>query len=378
MTPVVKRLLAVILLLSSIATMAQTEDCEATLTRAQEEFSAGHFYVIPSVLSACLDQFTREQRQRAYLLLTQTYLLLDDPIGAKASYLDVLRANPEFLPDTALHAIDVIYLSRKFTATSIFSWFAKAGSNVSMPRVIYDLRTFGDIGAQENYLLKAGYQASVGGDLTITERINLRGELSYSLATYRHETTRYFNLDRQLLDERQSWIAVPVAAVYNDTRGKYRPFGYLGYSFQYLLGDRSEITLINNKPLPTSETGEREETAVTSPTLRTDFKRNRFNQSILFGGGVKIKIGLDFLIFDLRYDLGMRNVTSPSNVYVNNGEAGSSNEIVTSGESTWRFAQVDDFFRLDKLSLSFGFLHPLYKPRELKRARTRSVVKQIR
>src|SRR5687768_13417769 len=106
---------------------AQTDDCELTMTRAVDEFNAGHFYVIPSVLSPCLDKFSAEQRQRAYLLLTQTYLLLDDPIGAKQSYLGVLKANPEFVADTALHPIDVIYLSKKFTATSVFSWFAKAG-----------------------------------------------------------------------------------------------------------------------------------------------------------------------------------------------------------------------------------------------------------
>jgi hypothetical protein len=39
---------------------------------------------------------------------------------------------------------------------------------------------------------------------------------------------------------------------------------------------------------------------------------------------------------------------------------------------------VDDYFRLDNLALSIGFLRPLYKPRELKRARTKSVMRQLK
>src|SRR3954470_14125817 len=112
----VKRIAGLLLLsLCALQSVAQSDDCEITISRALDEFNAGHFYIIPSVLEPCLNQFTTEQRQRAYLLLTQTYLLLDDPIGAKQSYLSVLKANPEFLTDTAVHSIDVIYLSKRFT-----------------------------------------------------------------------------------------------------------------------------------------------------------------------------------------------------------------------------------------------------------------------
>ena len=370
-------LLSVSLAFVTLRGVAQTEDCELTLARAQEEFNAGHFYVIPAVLNTCLPQFTREQSQRAYLLLTQTYLLLDDPIGAKESYLNVLRANPEFLPDTALHPIDVIYLSKKFTATSIFSWFAKAGANISMPRVIHDLTPFAEASVKERYLIKIGYQAAIGGDLNFTEKINLRGELGYTLASYSHETSQYFNRDRKVMHERMSWISFPLTVVYNDHLGKYRPYGYLGYGVHYLLAGRSEVTLTNNKPVATSETGEREDTSQPSPTLRTEFKRNRFNQSIVIGVGTKLKVGLDFLFLDLRYNMGLRNVTNPQNLYSDNTLDGIGPDFIGSAEHAMRFGQVDDLFRLDNLFISFGFLRPLYKPRELRRARTRSVMKQL-
>jgi hypothetical protein len=379
-----KRLVILFVVVTSAhAAFSQKDDCELTLSRASDEFNAGHFYIIPSLLSPCLNQFTREQSQRAYLLLTQTYLLLDDPTGAKQSYLGVLKANPEFVTDTALHSIDVIYLSKRFTATSIFSWFGKIGSNVSMPRVIYDLNTFGE-NVKESYILTPGYQVAVGGDVTVTEKISARAELLFLMATYKHRTADYFVMDKKELTDRQMWLSLPLTAVYADQVGKYRPYGYLGYSFQYLLADRAGIVITNNRPVPAptsdeNNTPDREDAAEESPTLDLLYKRNRWNQAIVVGGGLKIKLGLDFLFVDVRYSLGLRNVVSEKNTYADNSLPDLvSNEYVKSQEVGTRYTHTDDYFRLDNLSLSVGFLRPLYKPRELRKARTKSVMRKLR
>src|SRR5687767_6035217 len=133
MTMVLKRILSgcSAILLLSLSAFAQDESCELTLAHASEEFQGGHFYSIPSILSPCLDKFTPEQQQRAFVLLTQTYLLLDDPYSAKHSYLRILRANPEFVADEDLHPSDFVYFSKKFISTPVFAWFVKAGANVS-------------------------------------------------------------------------------------------------------------------------------------------------------------------------------------------------------------------------------------------------------
>lgn len=372
---------------SAQAALAQADDCELTITRAVEEYNAGHFYAIPSLLEPCLAKFSTEQRQRVYLLLTQTYLLMDDPIGAKQSYLSVLRANPEFLPDTAVHTIDVIYLSRKFTATSIFSWFAKAGTNVSQVRVIHDLSTIGETSASERYDLRFGYQASVGGDLAITEKISARAELGFLQSSYKHTAKNFFVFDSKQFVDRQSWITLPLSIAYSDHLGKYRPYGYAGFSFQYLVADRGDITITNNRPAGSSNeelTGieERENTPEESPQINMMYKRNRLNQAIFAGGGMKVKIGLDFIFFDVRYSMGLKNVVSESNAYADYSQSTNeylySPEHVISMDPVTRYMHVDDYFRLDNLSFSVGFLRPLYKPRELKRARTKSVMKQLK
>jgi hypothetical protein len=352
--------------------MGQDENCEITLTRATEEFNAGHFYSIPAILSLCLEKFTPEQKQRANILLTQTYLLLDDPVGARYSYLQVLKANPEFLADQNIHSIDVVYLSKKFTATPVSGWFAKAGTNITPVRVIYNNELIGETTESESYSLKLGYQASVGADLYLLENYAIRAEVNYQFLSYQHDTKNYFEADTKTFNERQSWLNLPLTLIYQDNFGKYRPYGYVGYSAGYLVRDVGTITIEN---IQSSEVGKDEKE---SPDINFLERRNRINQSILFGGGVKMKFGLQFLFVDLRYSVGLKNVVSASNLYANNDLEPTGSPFISSGQSTFAYAHVDDYFRLDNLSIAFGFLQPLYKPRELRKARTRSVLKKIK
>jgi hypothetical protein len=378
-----KRLLTICFLLLGIVKLnAQNDDCELTISRALGEFNAGHFYVIPSVLNPCLDQFTKEQSQRAYLLLTQAYLLLDDPIGAKQSYLKVLNANPEFTTDTALHSIDVIYLSKKFTAASIFSWFAKVGPNISMPRVIHDVNAFGDQAVKEKYNLKIGYQVSLGGDIALSEKFSLRGELSYNVTSYIQQTSNYFQLDKKEFTDRQSRISLPLSILYSDVIGKYRPYVYAGYSFNYLIADKANITIKNDKPSFTSGDGgtssSRETASQESPTLDLIYKRKLLNQSVLIGGGLKIKTGLDYLFIDVGYNVGLKNIVNSKGAYGDYTFDPTSDNYIKSLNASFKYAHVDNYFRMDNLFISIGFLRPLYKPRELKKARTKSVMKQVK
>src|SRR5688572_4106217 len=147
------RVFLVALLTMVICGVQAQDKCEIILAQAADEFSAGHFYDIPGLLKDCLNQSQKpEWRQRAYLLLAQTYLLLDDPAGAERSYLEVLRANPEYVTNDTRDPIDLVYLSSKFTASPVFSLFAKIGPNVSIIRLIVEREAF--VGSfYERYIL---------------------------------------------------------------------------------------------------------------------------------------------------------------------------------------------------------------------------------
>jgi hypothetical protein len=244
-------------------------------------------------------------------------------------------------------------------------------------RPIYDLNAVGDPTVKKKYTVNIGYQAFVGGDLNLTEKISLRGELGYIQASFGKRIYNYFTRDSTVVKERESWLSAPFTLIYSDNIGKYRPYGYVGYGFHYLLGSKTGVTITNNKPL-TNKENERDESPAESPDLNTRFKRNLFNQSIVVGGGLKVKLGLDFVFVDVRYNIGLKNVTSRKNIYGNNRYDPTSPEYIQSNELAMRYGEVQDFFRLDNLSISVGFLRPLYKPRELKRARTRQVMKQIK
>lgn len=362
-------LIAVFATFSSVVCMAQ-DDCEQTIAEANAEFQAGHFYNIPSILDKCLKEFTTEQSLRANLLLTQTYLLLDDPIGAKNSYLEVLKANPEFVADVNIHPADVVYLSKSFTATPIFAWFGKIGTNVTPVRQIHEVNAYGEQNAHEKYSLKVGYQVMGGGDFYLSKNFAFRGELGYSFQSYRLTSNGFFEKDNKTFTENMGWLSLPVSFMYTEDLGKYRPYGYVGYGLSFLVRDKAQIEAVR---VSNNEDGAKEDKQ--SPDIDFIQKRNRFNTSIVFGGGVKAKFGLQFLFVDLRYSVGLKNIVKTNNLYGDNEADPTSGSFLNSSAPVTLYGHVDDLFRLDNLSISVGFIQPLYQPRQLKRVRLKSVKK---
>lgn len=338
---------------------AQGSSCEEQLNAATAEFEAGRFYGIPAMLAPCIDKgFTREQRQRAFLLLTQAYLLLDDPIGADNSYLEVLRANPEFLADTARDQIDVVYLSKRFTAAPIFSLSGRLGGNFSPVRVISTINSSGEPGVKNNYKLRIGYQAGVGVDWHLSEQLAVTAELNYAFTSYR-KTQVKFNNDLEEFNDKQNWLSVPLGAKYTfRVREEIRPYIVGGYAFNILFSDRGQIQISKRD----KGEGSLDES---SPDLSFNKYRRRINTSFFVGAGAKYKFGIDFLFAEMRYNFGLTNVVKPTTTY---GASSPASE----------YGHVDDYFRIDNFSLTIGYVKPLYKPRKVKRVRTKSVLKGIK
>lgn len=353
---------------------AQTLDCEQTLALATEEFNAGHFYNVPSVLNDCLPKFNRDQRQRANLLLTQTYLLLDDPIGAQRSFLEVLSANPEFVPDEQLHAIDIVYLSKRFTATPKFSWFVGGGSNVTPVSLLLDL--YVAKADHDYYQLRPGYNFGVGGEYSFDENIKLRVEANFHQTSYAMNAVDFNENDLSTFTDRQTWLNIPVYVAYSDNVGTYRPYGYAGYSGSKLFTDKASVVLDR------VESGGAGEAGVTSRWESKDYnfkeRRSQLNHSLVFGGGIKYKIGLDFVFVDVRYSAGLKNFIKPDYSLGDPTLNSSSPEWVEAFSPTSGYNHRDNYIRLNNCALTVGFLRPLYKPRELKRARTKGVLRKVK
>jgi Outer membrane protein beta-barrel domain len=364
-----KFLVAVLFSLGVIVSHAQNE-CELTLTRATEEFNAGHLYGIPSMLNDCLNKHqNREWRQRAYLLLAETYLLLEDPLGAENSYLEVLHANPEYLTDPQRDPIDLVYLSKKFTATPIFAFYAMLGPNISPMRVIHDVTIGGEPQTQQSYNVRLGWQLGGGLDFNYDDNLTFSAGFNYVFTGFQHVTTDLFGPNKDIVEflDRQTWAVVPLTVRYSHAVGNIRPYGYAGYSANFLLRDKGIINVFNRDSRISTTESTNEELAsadAETPNLNLSEHRQRFNGSFLLGGGVKYKYKLDFFFVDVRYSFGIKNVANAQNRFNNYAEG-------------LPYPYVDDDFRMDNFAISLGFIRPFYKPRKLKKARTKSVFRFI-
>jgi Outer membrane protein beta-barrel domain len=351
------------------------DDCELLLNQASEELSAGHFTGIDSLLMPCIKGgFTREQRQRAYLLLTQVYLLLDEPEHAESSYLEVLRANPEFVADPTRDPIDVVYLSKKFTAAPIFSIFGRLGGNTTFVNVLKELSITGEP-IDSKYVFLPGWTVAAGGNWNINERISLSTELQYAFTAYRREQFGLWSTSDTKLQDRLNWFNVPVAVVYNFRTGKVVPYAYGGLEISYLVSSQANPTL-NDRPSATAESV----TPSESPIENYSFKRKSWNRSIVLGGGLRYKWGLHYLFGDMRYTLGLKRVDDYA-VYDNSKASGyedyTTPGLVASGEDQVRYASSSSIFKLNHLFITIGYMHQLYNPRKLKKARTKGVLRNI-
>jgi hypothetical protein len=372
------KVVLILLLCVQLCWAQKDNNCEQTLTTAQEEFNAGHFYGLSAILKPCIDNgFTLEQQQRAYLLLTQTYLLIDDPIAAEDSYLKLLKANPEFVTEESRDPIDVVYLSKKFTASPIFSLYGRIGGNIAIARVIHDIDLFDGANGKdlkEKYTLSPGFQLNFGGEWHVNDNVSLTGGLQYIYTSYGHTTYGIFGRDVLEFQDKLNWINIPLTLKYTlMNKGRFQPYVYLGYSTNFLIGDKAIIKYNNGEPALSSEN----ETinSVTSPDINLRYKRNLINNGFLVGAGVRRKIGLNYWFVDLRYSFGLRNIVNTKNHYANNS---SNAKYKDSLVPLMLYQQTEDYFRLDNLSISVGYIHPLYKPRKLKQSRTKSVLNRLR
>ena len=356
-----KRLVVLYIVLLSVAVPGAAQNaCELTLTNAQEEFDAGRFHGIPSLLKECLEKNqNREWRQRAYILLAETYLLLEDPVNADESYLNVLRANPEFVTDETRDPIDLVYLSRKFTATPIFSLNAKIGINTSFIRVIHDVTMSSQLGGppidpiEEDYGVKAGWQGAIGLDYHYNQSLSISAEANVAFTSFTNTTKNLFKEGNFSLafTDRQTWLSIPVMVKYTHGEKALRPFATLGYGVSLLMRDRADMVIDGDKE---------------SEVFNYKYKRNNINTAVLLGAGLKYKWGLRYIFGEVRYSMGLSNLANATTRF----------DQFNGINQTWPY--VDDDFRMDNVYLSIGYVHPFYKARKLNKARTKSVLRKTK
>lgn len=347
-------------------------DCLTTLSHAESEFSAGRFYGIPEMLGSCLkgNRFSNEEQVRVYMLLTQVYLLTDNPAAADDAYLKLLNANPEYVPSDA-DPIEIVYLSKKFTSTPIFTPHYKVGGNFST-RSILNAETTSSTpdSTQVSRTGLVGWTLGGGVEWNATDNLGIGLEGFLSQRRFKTTISHLFKHDDGKSEERQLWLDIPIYARYQWHKGNIRPFVYAGGSLNLLLSAKIEESFNDRTESVGSEGGD--QVNPTEGTARSIMYRRVFlNRSLVFGGGAKFKVGKNFILVDLRYMPGLSNVANHKrNNY-------SSRDRDGLDPSLTQFAQIGDEFRVNSFSLSVGYVVPIYNPRKATRVNTKSVSRKI-
>jgi hypothetical protein len=354
----VRFLFFILLFVGSLSnSLSQGDDatCEQTLNMASAEFDAGRFYGLPSLLKGCVEGgFTKEQRFRAYYLLAQAYLILDDPIAAEDSYLKLLSIDPEFKPNVKTDPIDLVYLSRKFTSRPRFTPHFRLGANVSFPRSIYEVSTYSSaVPISQN--LRVGFQIGAGVDFNINDNWSICAEGNFSTKSFTTNVSKIAKDDNSSIIDKSSWLDIPFYVKYSYDSGKWRPFAYAGGALNLLLSSNVTAVFDDNTVSSLSTSTK----AAEGPDIDVSYQRKSLNRSFIIGGGVKYKIGKNFVYADARYMFGLNSLAIPEKNYYN--PDGSLSTAITTNQ------YVSDFFRLDNLSISVGYIAPLYDPRKIKK-----------
>ena len=331
--------------------------CTETLNQAQDEFEEGHLYVIPSMLKDCLDKgLTDEERIQAYWLLTQTYLVIDDPISAENSYLELLKLDPEYVIDEENDPIEIVYLSKKFTTTPIFEFtIFKAGVNFSKPSIIHEYGIYGSNSTKEHYSWGTRYQMGPAAAFNINADFSLNLELLFSLKQYSSITSLFPDDSSKYVDvleynEKQTWVDIPLYVRYQKTYGKWTPYVYGGASFNFLLSAKAS-TIFDNNELSGTNSSDINDKKISD-------QRQMFNTSWLAGIGTRYRVGYRYFSLEARYNGGLTNVLNTGNQYLNT-------DRVYNSELLFKNPRVDSDFRMNSISIMAGYVWPLYKPRRI-------------
>jgi hypothetical protein len=213
-------------------------------------------------------------------------------------------------------------------------------------------------------------------DWNINDHFSLGLEGNFALTGFERVLTNGVDNDKTLIQGSQVWLDFPLYAKYSFTlNNNWRPFVYSGVAASYLVSATNQFNYTDNKPNGSSLVAEGPSESVTN-------QRKRMAFSWVMGIGTRYKIGKNYVYVDLRYMAGLTNLADQSSIYyqdpfsIDPAQVGNRNAYLSTNVT--RYHYVSDLFRMDNLSVSFGFVKPLYNPRKVKKARTKGVARTIR
>ena len=138
---------------------------------------------------------------------------------------------------------------------------------------------------------------------------------------------------------------VPFSVKYQDYVGRWRPYAYAGYAVHFRISSTARYIFENVK-------GEESTNTTDASNINFTNQQKSFNRSIVLGGGIKYKVGKNYLFTDLRLNLGLSNVTNKDT------------NLLPSDKDYSLYSYINDWYRLNTVQLLIGYTIPYYNPRK--------------
>jgi len=353
--PILKHYLLIALMLGislySYTQVSVKEDCAVTLKKCQKLYEEGLIELIPDLLIPCFNSnsFTNKNKISALRLIVKTYLFDDKKDKAEEYMIKLLKIDPETQINEAVDPQELIQLFESFRTDPIYSLNINIGSNLTFLKVLEDYGIH-DIDQKEaNYKPVLSFNIGGGINRNLFDNAAISIDINFSQLSINYKESQW-DFSELEYNENLNFFTLPISFYYalKKRNSPIYPHFKIGINTGYLATSKAVLTrFYNDKSLPTVEGPE---------VKRIDrsnniFHRKQWNIWGIIGSGINYKVRKGNVFFDLRYNVGLQNI-------VNKKERYSSSELI------YKYFYVDDNFKLNHLSFTFGFYYNIYKPKK--------------
>ena len=335
-------LLGGLLIIGCLMPAFSQSECVFSLQRAERLYQQGNLEEIPGLLINCIEKgFTRDERLTAYKLLIQSYLYDDQLELADQTMLEFLNQYPEY-ELTPVDQAEFEQLFHSYETKASWSVSITGGVVFSFP---YTFEPFGPYSTEVSswdYSSGPGFRVGAGLMKYLAPGFNLNAEIQYFRHEYNFTLTQEYwsDFSETHYTETSSSIAIPVSVTYDFNTGRLKPYLRAGLMANYMFKSALD-------PLRIYKNGEFED--VTGSDLSMIEYRNPLSLYVITGTGLKYKIPYaGQLVLDIRFDIGLTRFASDE-------------ERFTPQELIFRYYDQDHDSRFNFLSVSLGWIYPLYK-----------------
>jgi len=345
-----QHLIIFILLLSLNSAIYAQKSCLNTLREAKELYEQGLIDEIPDLLADCMESgFTRAQRVEAYKLIILAYLFDDDQFAAEKMMDEFLKKFPEYeiMPSDP---VEFVYLLESYKTSSFYSINLIFGPTFSNRRITESYSAMDNSLTEFSDRIGTGFQIGFGVSRNLWKDVNGNIGVIYSINNYSYGgiTTAQLELEGQPVEElnfadlpaeeRMTIVSVPLSLTYSFGKGNLNYVGRIGGSFGFMTA--ASISPARSQP----------EFETISETVDIKDRRNNLYYAGILGAGLEYKIPRGFLVLDIRYQVGLQDMTI--------GNRYNSPRLIG------RYFHIDDDYRLDYVSISVGYHFSIYQSKK--------------